>query len=81
MQKNDMKENCRYELFGWRNLEGSGPMLIHTGENVDKPLAGDVIADENEDDCKGLDNKCKEVIHVQVSAQLSTFTAIAIEGK
>ena len=72
--------NCGYEFFGWRNPEGSGPMLVHAGEEVDEPLAGDVVADDNEEEGEGLDDKANEVVHVRVSAQLSVFIGVGIGG-
>ena len=61
--------NHGYQFFGWRNLEGRGPMLIHVDGEIDKPLTHDVIADKDKGDGKGLDVNCNEVVHVWVSVK------------
>ena len=61
--------NGRYEFFGRGNLEGGRPMFFHTVEEVDEPLAGDVIAEDNQRHGAGIDHKHGDVVHVGISTQ------------
>lgn len=66
--------NRRYELHGSRNLEVGRPVCIHSVKEVDEPLAGDVVADEDEGDSTEVLDVCVEddredAIHVAVSGQ------------
>lgn len=78
--------NCGYELRGSGNLEIHGPVCIHSVEEVDEPLAGDVVADEDEgDSAEVLDvrvnDQREEVIHVAVSGQRISFQCHTSFGK
>jgi len=66
--------NRGYELCGSGNLEVGRPVCIHSVKEVDKPLAGDVVADEDEGDSAEVldvcvDDERKDAIHVAVSGQ------------
>lgn len=66
--------DCRYELYGIRNLEVGGPVGIHSAKEVHEPLAGDVVADEDEGEGAEVldvyvDDEGEYTVHVAVSAQ------------
>ena len=48
-------------------------MLIHTVEEVDEPLAGDVVAEEDERHGAGIDYECSDVVHVGESIRCVSF--------
>ena len=66
--------SCGYELCGSRNLEVGRPVCIHSVKEVDEPLAGDVIADEDKGNSAEVldvrvDDEREDAIHVAVSGQ------------
>ena len=47
-------------------------MLVHATKGVDEPLAGYVVADDNQAEGVGVDQKCvedncKDIVHVAIS--------------
>lgn len=47
-------------------------MLVHASKDVDEPLAGYVVADDNQAEGVGVDQKCVEddredIVHVAIS--------------
>ena len=66
--------NRGYELRGTGNLEVGRPVCIHSVKEVDEPLAGDVIADEDKGNSAEVldvrvDDEREDAIHVAVSGQ------------
>jgi len=58
----------RYKARSFRNPEVGGPMF-HSLEEVDEPLAGDVVAEDDEGDGAGIvDYEGRDVVHIAVSA-------------
>ena len=58
----------RYKACSFRNPEVGGPMF-HLLEKVDKPLAGNVVAEDDERNGAGVvDHKGHNVVHIAVSA-------------
>ena len=65
--------NGRDKFSGGRNPKARGPMLFHPHEEIHKPLAGDIIAQDNDKESKGLDNESLDdggnnEVHICVSA-------------
>jgi hypothetical protein len=70
--------NRRYQLGACRNPERGGPMLIHSMKEIHEPLAGDVVAYEDEGEGKCLDHDRDNKIHVRVSVNTSALIALAV---
>ena len=61
------------EFSRFRNSEAGGPVLFHPHKKVDEPLAGDIVAQDNDKEGEELDNKGRNdrrhnEVHVCVSA-------------
>ena len=61
--------DCGYKPHRRSESDISGPVVRHPVEQIDKPLTGDVVADE--DDGKGCtpNGGAENVVHVCVSVQ------------
>ena len=73
--------NRQYQLGARRNPERGGPMLVHSMKKVYEPLAGNIVAYEDEGEGKCVDYERDDEIHVRISMNASALIIIAIALK
>ena len=59
------------EFCSWTRLDLFWPMRVDSFEEVDEPLACDVVADEDDGYKKLLNGRAEDIIHVRISGQYS----------